>query len=501
MTEAGQLSNVGKQTIISARRTGKSLRGRTEALPGQLADAGREGTASGTTRRAVRRWLASGRALAVVFLAGSLFVQWLDAAPVEILRTRAFDLYQSLKPREPPATPLVAIADIDERSLAAYGQWPWPRTLVARLVSALRDAGAAAIGFDVVFAEHDRTSPEFVSRSVAGLDDATVDRLRALPRNDAVLAEAVAAAPVVLGQSVSWAAGKPAGAPPPVGAVNAIGPVADFLPRFPALVRNLPELEAVADGIGLFSLLPEADGIVRRIPAAALIGDRAYPTLAMELLRVVAARPSIDIRASGEAGVNALRVRPHVIPTDRFGRFWVYFAPRDIGRYHSIADILSGEVGAGELRGRIVLVGTSATGLFDLRATPLESVAPGVEVHAQALEMVLTGEFIHRPDWIRAAELALTLLTGVLVIALVPKLGGFPAVFTGVGTIVAIALLSWTLFADRSLLFDATWPLGTTIALFGTVVIGRFLREQAEKRQIRSACLLYTSDAATKRIV
>ena len=130
-----------------------------------------------------------GRLPAVTLLALLSFLQWQDPLPVEAVRTRIFDFYQTLHPR-PPLTPYpVVIADIDEKSLSMYGQWPWPRTLVAQLVLALNHAGVKAIGFDVVFAEGDRTSPENSSRFMTGLDDLTYEKLQKLPRNDTVFAK------------------------------------------------------------------------------------------------------------------------------------------------------------------------------------------------------------------------------------------------------------------------------------------------------------------------
>ena len=142
----------------------------------------------GLAARGSSRLFERGRLAALVLLVALTALQWMDPAPVEILRTRAFDLYQEMRPRPTPEHASVAVADIDEKSLATYGQWPWPRTLVAQLVLALNRAGAAAIGFDIVFAESDRTSPEYVSRFMAGLDDATFATLQTLPRNDTVLA-------------------------------------------------------------------------------------------------------------------------------------------------------------------------------------------------------------------------------------------------------------------------------------------------------------------------
>lgn len=446
-------------------------------------------------------WLVSrGRLAAFGVLAACVALQVVEPAPVEILRTRIFDFYQELKPREPPAIPRVAVADIDEQSLAAYGQWPWPRTLVAELVLALNRAEVAAIGFDVVFAEGDRTSPEHASRFMTGLDDETFEHLQSLPRNDAVLAAQIGAAPVVLGQSAAGGMVGQPHTPPPTGSVNMIGDVKAYLPRFPALLRNLAELESVARGIGVFSLLPESDGIVRRIPAAVSVDDVVWPALTMELLRVAANAPSIDIRAGASGGINALRVPPLVIPTDSLGRIWVHFAPRDLSRTYSIRDILTGVVGADQLRGKIILVGTSATGLLDMRATPLESVVPGVEVHAQALDMILAGDYLRRPDQMRSMEVLCALVAGLLIVLFAPLGGALGALAVGVAVISGVLATSWLLFAERGLLFDASWILVTSLATLGVLVFGSYFREQSEKRRIRGTFSQYLSPDLVQRL-
>ena len=453
-------------------------------------------------RSALRVWkfFKRGRLAALGLLLLLLAVQWADPAPLEILRTRAFDLYQEARPREAPERTLVAVADIDEESLAAHGQWPWPRTLVAQLVLALNQAGAAAIGFDMVFAEGDRTSPEYASRFMAGLDDATFEQLQTLPRNDAVLAEQIAAATVVLGQSAATAAAQRQEAPPPNSSVNTIGNVAAYLPRYPALLRNLAEFESAARGIGVFSLLPERDGIVRRIPTAVNVGGQVFPSLSKELLRVATGSGSIDIRADDPGGINALRVAGEIIPTDTLGRIWVRFAPRDTSRTYSIRDILTGSVGADELAGRIVLVGTSATGLLDMRSTPLESVVPGVEIHAQALDMILANDFLRRPVWVRSMELLCTLLAGLLIAMLVPTGGALTALGAGAAVTGTISAGSWLLYTEQGILFDATWPVAAALAVLGLLVFGSYFREQTEKRRIRGTFSQYLSPLLVERL-
>ena len=449
--------------------------------------------------RSAGRFLAA-RVISLGLLAVLIWVQLFDPKPVEVVRTRVFDLYQNLRPRPVLENSPVVVADIDERSLAAYGQWPWPRTLVAQLVAALNASGARAVGFDVVFAEGDRTSPEYASRFMAGLDDATFEKLGKLPRNDAILAEQMRAAAVVLGQPVVEAALETERAPL-APSVNTIGDVRRFVPAFPALLRNIGELEAAASGRGVFSLLAESDGIVRRVPSVLRVEDAIHPTLALELLRVALGRRSIDVRA-GEFGIDALRLSPFVVPTDEKGRIWVYYSPRETlrDRTHSVLDILSGATPREQLHRRIVLVGTSAAGLLDLRSTPLESTVPGVEIHAQLLDMILAENYLLRPNWTAAVEVLATLLAGTLVALLVPTLGALAALIAGVLVVAAVAGGSWWGFVGHGLLLDASYPTVATGLLFVVIVFQGYFREEVEKRRIRNAFGQYLSPALVEQL-
>lgn len=441
----------------------------------------------------VGRFLSGARVAAFALIAALTWVHWLDPTPVEVARTRVFDLYQNLRPRPPLESSPVAIVDIDEKSLAAYGQWPWPRTLVAQLVAALKNAGVRAIGFDVVFAEGDRTSPEYASRFMAGLDDATFEKLQALPRNDTILADQLRGANAVLGQSASYEAAGAQGEAPRRTSINTIGDIAGFIPSFPALIRNIAELEATASGRGVFSLIGERDGIVRRVPSAVRVGDEIHPALSLELLRVALGRKSIDIRAKSAFGIDALRVSPLIIPTDRLGRIWVYYTPRETLRTYSIRDVLTGEVGAGELRNRIVLVGTSAAGLLDLRSTPLDTAVPGVEIHAHLLDMILGQSFLSRPAWAQSAEILATALSGLLVALLVPALGALPALLASVAIGAVLSGGSWWLFSRQGLLLDATYPIVAATLVFGLLLVWGYFNEETEKRRIRGAFAQYLS--------
>ncbi len=453
------------------------------------------------TAGGVARFLSGARLAALVLLGVLTWVHWLNPVPVEIVRTRVFDLYQNLRPRPALEESPVVIVDIDEKSLAAYGQWPWPRTLVAQLVLALKNAGVRAIGFDIVFAEGDRTSPEYASRFMAGLDDPTFEKLQALPRNDAILGEQLRGANVVLGQSVTSDMPGTQRDPPRTTSVNTIGDVADFVPNLPFLIRNIGDLEATASGRGVFSLLSERDGIVRRVPSAMRVGNVIHPALSLELLRVVLGRKSIDIRARTALGIDALRVPPFVIPTDRLGRMWVYYAPRDTLRTYSIHDILIGATGADKLRNRIVLIGTSAAGLLDIRATPLDGLVPGVEVHAQLLDMILSQNYLYRPGWALPAEILATAFAGLLMTLLVPALGALPALIAGVMAAGILSGGSWFLFSRHGMLLDPTWSIITVGLVFGLLVFWAYFREETERRRLRGAFAQYLSPALVERLV
>src|SRR6516165_4144374 len=207
------------------------------------------------------------RAVCVLLLLAFVPLRILDPAPLEEIRLRTFDFYQSLQPRETVSRPVV-IVDIDEASLKDIGQWPWPRTIVADLVTQLTQLGVAAIAFDVIFAEPDRMSPSIAATSFRDLDDDTRSKLRSLPSNDEVLAEAI--------RRSRWVVGRGASAPPvpqsePEAALQTgfavKGPAPPpFLVTFAGLLRNVPAVEQAAAGHGVFSILPERDGIVRRVP-------------------------------------------------------------------------------------------------------------------------------------------------------------------------------------------------------------------------------------------
>jgi len=369
------------------------------------------------------------RWIAIVLLAAFMFVRWWDPAPLELLRLKTFDLYQQIKPRPLLPNSPVVIIDLDDASQQEVGQWPWPRNIVAQMVQNLFRMGVGVVGFDIVFAEPDRMNGENVVASLIGLDAEMKKKLAALPSNDAIFGKLIRAARrVVVGQAglndeKEYEGRKPLrsrvferqlkGAPKPQA----------WAPTFPGLLRNVKEVERFAGGHGMLNLVPEPDGIVRRVPAFFKNGKRLYPTLSVEIMRVAAGRSGV-VTKGGPAGIVDVAISKQIkVPTDRIGRMWPYFSKTDKKKYVSAKDVLAGTVDPKAIRGKLAIVGTSAVGLFDIKTIPTERFIPGVEVHAQLIESVLTKSFLSRPGFVDAMEMAIALVGGLLIIILVPWIG------------------------------------------------------------------------------
>jgi len=442
--------------------------------------------------RLLRRFGLS-RLLGLGLLIPLLALRIWDPVPLEILRLKVFDLYQVLNPRQPLAEPVV-IVDIDEESLADIGQWPWPRNEVARMVDRLREAGAAAIAFDMVFPEPDRTSPGIYADSLIDAAPGVVEALRALPNNDEVLAHTLARTRLVLGQSGYHrdVRSNETQVQPKIPLAIIGEDPKPYLYRFPALVRNTPTLENAALSRAVFNLVPGSDGIVRRVPAFVVAEGEIVPSLTAELLRIATGGNAFAIKTN-DAGISSFVVAGVEVPTDRHGRLWVHYAKSRRHLYLSAKDVLSGEVAQDRLAGKLVLIGTSAAGLLDIKATPLQENIPGVEVHVQVLEMILSGQLLQRPNYAIGAELFALSAVALLIIVLVPVLGA--ALTMLMGAVVAAALLaaSWFLFTSEGMLIDVAYPSLGAFAVFALLVFTNYLREEGRREQVRSAFRHYLS--------
>jgi adenylate cyclase len=437
-------------------------------------------------------------AFSLLVVSGLTFVRWADPAPLRELRESAFDQYQRLVPREYVPVP-VRIIDVDEASLRELGQWPWPRDLLAELLGRLGELGAAVVVFDILFSEPDRLSPRTVLQNVPGIDSGVV---ASFPDNDDIFARQIAAYPTVLGL-----AGVPAGRPlpPPKASFAYIGesPMA-AIPPISGAVVPLQTLGEAAQGIGdtRMSSLQE-NAIVRIMPMFQTDGTQLVPSLALEALRVAQGASTYIVESTPEEPVSivAAKIGDFEIPTTRTGGLWLYLTPDRPDRYISASKVLQGSAEdlAPLVEGHIVFVGTSAAGLLDIRATPLGQNVPGVSLHAQVLEQMLTGKFLSRPDWADGLEVTMIAAVGLLVAAMTAMFSPVIAITAGTAISAAFLALSWHAFRSWGFLIDPVAPiLASTAAQFAAVGF-RLLVTDRERRHIRRAFGNYVSPAVLAR--
>ncbi|HWS70110.1 MAG TPA: adenylate/guanylate cyclase domain-containing protein, partial [Steroidobacteraceae bacterium] len=453
--------------------------------------------------RILRRWFKRrfgyARLMCLALLIGLAALRIADPAPVEEIRVRTFDTFQRIDPRVKTARP-VTIVDIDEASLAKLGQFPWPRTRIADLITGLTKLGAVVIAFDIVFSEPDRLNPDVAADTFRDLDEETRSRLRALPSNDQILADAMRRSRVVLGESGLPQVQSEFDKSLPLTGLAMLGEEPQpFMLQWPGLLRNVPLLEAAAAGRGLFTIWPERDGIVRRVPVMMLAQGATMPSLSFEMLRVATGTDTIFIK-SDQAGIKSIGVKGFQIPTDRNGQLWVHFAHHDPKILVSALDVIEGKVAPEKIKGQLVLIGTSAVGLNDNKTTPVDPSMPGVEIHAQVIESALTRAVLTQPNYGIAVELCAAILFGILVIAFAPLFG--PVTLVAVGALFATLLIgtSWYFYTQHRLLIDFTYPLLSTTSIYLTLIFTSFVREQRQRKQIRTAFAQYMSPTLVEQL-
>ncbi len=446
----------------------------------------------------------------IVILALLLALRLDDPSPVELARWLTFDVYQRLKPRQyDPGLP-VKIVDIDDESLARLGQWPWPRTLMARLVDRLGELGVAVIAFDSQFAEPDRSSPENVLPLWPATPEVLALRQRAadFPSHDQIFSQAVARAPVVTGFVLTHGEGTRTPAAKATFATAGDDPK-PFVPAFSGAIATLPQLEDAATGSGALNSTPEIDQVVRRVPLVFRLGDALYPSLAAEALRVAQGASTNIIKSSGASGetafgehtgINTIRIGAAEIPTDANGRLLLHYTPSMPERYIPAWRVLEADFDPGLVAGQIVFVGSSSPGLFDLRATPLNTAVPGVEIQAQIVEQILSGDYLFRPDFADAGELLYMLVLGLALILLLPHIGAIWGLVLGGVASTGVVAGSWFLFDGLGWMLDPVYPsLMVLLVFISATVISHFVSE-AERRQVRAAFAHYLAPALVERL-
>jgi adenylate cyclase len=457
----------------------------------------------------IRRWLDV--IIPGLLLVAAIVVRLNEGAAVEQVRNLVFDSYQRIAPRPYDPNAPVRIANIDEESLKRLGQWPWPRSILARLVDRLHELGAAAVALDILLAEPDRTAPKNLLAQWSDQPDAEILRaaMERLPDPDAALAKALARTNSI---TAFVLVGGPPGPKPEhkVGFAHAGDDPVLFAPSLPAAVPSLPEFQAAAVGNGSVNTLPDRDGLIRRVPLVFSVGDDLYPSLTAETLRVAqGSGNSYVVKSSGASseasfgqstGITHVKVGKPEVPTDSVGSVLLYDTGAVPQRYVPIWRILEPDFDPTPIAGHIIFVGTDVEGLKDIKSTPLDPVMPGVELHAQIAEQIILGKYLARPDWALGAEVLYLLVFGVALIFAIRRVG---AAWSALIALAAVGIAfggSWMAFSRAGWLLDPLFPTVVAILIFISGSLIGYLKTEGEKRFVRGAFSRYLSPTVVEQL-
>jgi serine phosphatase RsbU (regulator of sigma subunit)/CHASE2 domain-containing sensor protein len=420
------------------------------------------------------------RVLALVLLAAlSLFIVY--GEPAQGLRNSVFDGYQRLFVLERLTNPVTIVA-IDEEDLRRYGQWPWPRTRMAELVTRISEHKPLAIGFDVFFPDSDRFSPSAMAAELPILTPEVRRALEGMPSNDSLFADAIRGRNVVLGiQGEDTPDARFLGPPRAAPIVYPKGVDAQLV-HHGGSIRSIDAIDSAAAGRGLMNSGP-VDQVIRQVPLVANVQGSLVPNLGVETLRVgIHAGLRIEKASSGLLQLHFGDVRTPMQPN---GTAWLRMGRHDSERFVLAHQVLEGLVQPEKIRDKVILVGINGLGVLDFKTTPLGEFVPGVEIHAQVIENIFNGVELSRPAVATRYEAAALIVCGLILIVFVPRLSALQGINLAFGLVVLLAGAGLVAFRNFNLLLDPSWPAIGTGAVFLSVVVATLSETERQRRQLR----------------
>jgi adenylate cyclase len=455
-----------------------------------------------------------------------LFVVQVDL--FEIVELKTYD-FRFLSRGTKSPRPDVVMAVLDEKSLKSEGRWPWPRSKMAKLIEALSRDGAKVIGFDIIFAEPDQNSSiQFIRQIEQKMEHyrvenegvkAFIEESKANADNDRILAQAIkeSRAKVVLGYFFHMSQGdldfeledkdredqlhRIAGSRYPIVFFARQVKATDSFVQAYAPQANLALLAGATDAAGYFNMIPDKDGVIRSMPLAIQCGTDIYSPLSVQSVWNYVGRPPLVVQVAGY-GIEGIRMGNLVIPTDENGHMLInYLGPEKTFPDYSITDILQGKVPKGTFKDKIVLVGATAIGLYDMRNTPFATVYPGLEVHATVIDNILEKAFIHKPKWTRIFDAMAIVLFALIMGILIPRLSALKGVVLTSGLFVLYIFVTQWLFTHALLWVNMVYPLLGLVLLYTLLTIYRYLTEERERKKIRGAFSHYVSASVVNEVL
>jgi adenylate cyclase len=419
----------------------------------------------------------------------------------------------------------VALVTIDEKSLDELGRWPWPRVRIAQLLDALVKYDAQVVGFDILWAEPDENSQfKGLSAVKKKLTELSVENQRlenylsvALKEadTDRILADSVAQSRrAVLGYFFHFFAQEGLSTKkrvlqenlPPLSSYNLIKYTSEEAAKVPLFTAdyaevNLPDISEAAEGAGYFNIFPDRDGTVRWVPLVIKYQGQHYCALSLAVLQKFLGNAPLALRVA-EFGVEQVRLGDISIPTNEEGRMLInYRGPQKTFPHYSATDVIHGRVPADAFQGKIVLVGATAIGIYDIRVTPFDHVFPGLEVHANVIDSILKQDFLYRPNWVTLFDLLAIILIGVAMGIILPGVKALWGALAAGFILLALILSSKFIFQGVGAWMNMTYPILNLVLTYLGITGYRYMTEEREKKKVRGAFQYYLTPSVVEQML
>ena len=461
----------------------------------------------------------------LIILIGS-FAYFTGIPFLDLMELKTVDLRFEARERISP-NPGIVLAVIDEKSIAREGKWIWPRSKLADLVTKLSKAGASVIAFDIGFLEPDDKrvvqAIENIESAVENFDiqdkgiENYLKKLKAQADNDKLLANAIAnsSASVVLGyffqmdpESSEHLNEKDIS----IHQENITGSRYSMERYTSDDARNVPLIEVLTPQSnielisnatsysGFFNMYPDQDGVVRWMPAVLKFKESLYAPLSLMTISALLNIP-LSVKVA-EYGVEEVRIGGLSIPTDELGRILINYRGKEKTFPHiPVTDILNEDIPGSLLKDKIVIVGATAVGIYDLRVTPFGSVFPGLEIHANIVDSILSEDFMYQPAWASIFDITAIIVTGLFLGIVLSRAGVISGAATGSFLFIGYILLCQYLFSEKGWILNLVYPLSVMILVYVGITAYRYLTESRQKRFIKDAFSTYLAPTVVKQLI
>jgi len=459
-----------------------------------------------------------------------LILFWYGVAILDLVELKTYNLRLLSRGTRKPS-PQIVLAVIDEKSLNAEGRWPWPRAKIARLIDLLSQDGAKVIGFDIGFWEPDEnTNLKFIYNFEQEIDSLKLkdDRIKEFIKesklgvdNDLILANAIrkSRAKVVLGyffymsqaelnyqveqKDIEMQLKKIKKSQYPLLMYDQQHVRIDPFIRIAYIPEaNLDILSQAAPSSGYFNVVPDPeDGIIRWMPLVIKCGEDIYGPLSIQSVWHYLDRPQLMVRVA-DYGIEGIRMGERFIPTDEEGKMLIsYLGPEKTFPHYSISDILKGNLPKGTFNDKIVLVGATAIGIYDIRNTPFSPVYPGLEVHATVTDNLLSKDFLEKPKWTEIYDALAILILGLLVGVAVRRVSALKGIFFSSALFIIYIWISGWLFIHWGIWVNIIYPLLALALIYTSLTVYRYLTEERERKKIKGAFSFYVSSSVVNEML